>query len=383
MKILSIARKTLLELLREPLLSGLLLVFPPLLVILYAVAFGQTGGGLATYLNVLVLNQDAGASGAALCAAIRESAYAGQAVLAATEVQDRNAAEIVLREHKAALLLVIPADFSAALASGGANPAAITLVGDAGADMYVFAKSILDDIVQQFARAAAGQPLPAPVTYEFLPGTGTMSDFDYGVPGMIVFGTMFVTIATAMILVRERVKRTLLRLRLTRANSRDILLGITMAQLALATIQVPITFGVALLTGFDNHGAWLPAAVVVWLLTFSAVGLGLITACFAHNDGEAANLGAVVGVLMSLASGALYPAPPAPLAVIAGHEVQAYDFFPPALAAQALRQVLVIGEGWSAITYELVGLAILAALLLAVGVALYQKLQIGVGTLER
>ena len=60
MKALSIAGKSLRELTREPLLWGLLLFFPMFLVGFYYVAFGQTKEGLATYLTVLVVNEDAG-----------------------------------------------------------------------------------------------------------------------------------------------------------------------------------------------------------------------------------------------------------------------------------------------------------------------------------
>jgi len=62
MKALSIARKTLLELWREPLLLGLMLLFPTVIVGFYYIAFGQTKDGLSSYLSVLVVNDDAGAA---------------------------------------------------------------------------------------------------------------------------------------------------------------------------------------------------------------------------------------------------------------------------------------------------------------------------------
>ena len=45
LKALQIARKTLLEALREPQLYGLLLLFPAVLVLVYYVAFGGTSQG--------------------------------------------------------------------------------------------------------------------------------------------------------------------------------------------------------------------------------------------------------------------------------------------------------------------------------------------------
>ncbi len=374
MKILAIARKTLLELWREPLLIGLLLLFPVLLVIFYYVAFGQTKDGLASYLKLLVMNDDAGPAGTALVEAIRETEYNGDLVFDVTIATDRNTAEIALREHKAALLLVIPSDFTQSLTVQQA-PATVRLVGDASSDSFVFAQGFLDDLVQRFARQAAGRKEPTLVTYEFLPGTGTMSDFDFGVPGTIVFGVMFMTVATAMILVRERVSHTLRRLRLTRASARDLLLGITLALLIVSLVQAPLTLGAAVALGFHAQGSLVLAMGIVLLLGLSAIGLGLIVACFAHNDGEAANLGSVVGVMMALLSDALYPMPAAPVATIAGRTIELYDVLPPTHAGEAMRRVLIFGEGADTIVYELVMMAVLAALFLTVGVIFYRRVQ--------
>lgn len=374
MKILGIARKTLLELWREPLLIGLLLLFPVLLVAFYYVAFGQTKEGLATYLKLLVMNDDVGPTGAALVDVIRETEYDGDPVFDVVIATDRNVAEIALREHKAALLLVIPADFTQSL-TAQETPATVRLVGDVSSDTFVFAQGFLDDLVRRFARQVAGREEPALVMYEFLPSTGTMSDFDFGVPGTIVFGVMVMTIATAMIMVRERVNHTLRRLRLTRASARDLLLGVTLALLIVSLVQAPITFGAAVALGFHVQGSLVLAMGVVLLLGLSTVGLGLIVACFARNDGEAANLGTVAGVMMALLSDALYPMPATPIATIAGRTIELYDVLPPTHAGEAMRRVLIFGEGVDAITYELVMMVVLAALFLTVGVILYRQVQ--------
>jgi len=47
----------------EPKVYGLLLFFPALFVVVYYIAFGQTGKGLAQMLTISVVNQDAGPAG--------------------------------------------------------------------------------------------------------------------------------------------------------------------------------------------------------------------------------------------------------------------------------------------------------------------------------
>jgi ABC-2 type transport system permease protein len=376
MKALSVARKTILELWREPLLLGLLLFFPVALVGFYYVAFGQTEGGLATYLSLLVLNKDEGQISSELIEALRTTEWEGDPVFDVALVTDRRAAEIALRERKVALLLVIPPDFTAALSSG-AYPAELSLAGDPNSETFIFARSFLNGLLRKFVHQAAGwQDGSPPINYEFLPGTGTMSDFDFGVGGIVIFGVMFLMITTATVMVRENVAGTLRRLQLTGIGAGVLLLGVALSQMVAAAVQVPITFGSAVVMGFENNGSLLLAMVIGLLVALSAVGVGLIVACFARNDGEATNLASVALVPMVFLSGALFPMPAVPLFTIGGQTVELYDLLPATHAAEAMRQVLIFGAGPGDIAYELGMMTLLSVLLLAIGVALYQRLRL-------
>jgi len=389
-KALSIARKSLLEYLREPLLLGLLLFFPVVFVGFYYVAFGRTREGIATYLNLLVVNDDAGATaadgsrwlaGADLVEALRQVEWEGDPVFDVQAVRDRRAAEIALHERKVALLLAIPSDWSQKLlaVAGGAaeaSAATVSLVGDTGSDSFVFAASFLNGLLREFARQTAGwQAETLTVRYEFLPGTGTVSDFDFGVVGLIVFGVMFVIITTATMMVRENVTGTLQRLRLTRASAADLLTGMTLTQMVTAAVQIPLTLGAAVIMGFSSNGSLPLALGIGLLLNLSAVGLGLIVACFARNDGDAVNLGSGLLVPVVFLSDAIYPMPDAPLFTLAGRTVQIYDLLPTTHAASAMRRVLILGGGLEDIVYELTAMTLLSLILLAAGVWLYRRLK--------
>jgi ABC-2 type transport system permease protein len=436
MKALGIARKSLLELLREPLIFWLLLLFPAVFVGFYYIAFGRTDEGFATYLSLLAINEDAGATmpdgsywqaGEDLLAVVREAQWEGDPVFDLALVSDRRAAEIALRERKVALLLAIPPDFTDSLlvgASGieglsstsgieglsstsgieglsstsgieglsstsgieglsstsgieGLSPATVSLVGDPGSDSFVFAHSFLNWLTREYAQGVGGwQDDPLDITYEFLPGTGTMSDFDFGVVGLVVFGIMFVIITTSTVMVRENVAGTLLRLRLTRAGAADLLLGVTLAQMVAAAVQMPITFGAALAMGFRNNGSLLLAIGIGLLLNLSAVGLGLIVAAFARNDGDAVNIGSAVMVPMVFLTDAMYPMPAAPLFTIAGRTIEAYDLLPASHAAVAMRRVLIFGDGLANVAFELVAMTVLSLLLLGLGIVLYRRLRL-------
>lgn len=390
MKALAVSRKILLEYWREPLLLGLIFAFPVILLLFYYLAFGDTGQGMAKHLKIMALNQDSGALvagehinlGDQLIAQVVAARFEGLPIFDLQAVKDRREAEINLREHKAALLLVIEPDFSATLlsvASGSREAAAarLSLLGYPSSDLYIFARSLLEGLIAEFCRQALGwEHNSLALGYEFTPGTGTMSDFEFGVAGLIVFGIMFLTISTAMTLVREEVNGTLERLRLTGLTSLDLMVGVTGAQLVLGVLMVLVTFGSARLMGFQGKGSLLLAILVGVLLSLSAVGLGLVTACFSRNESEAANLGAVIGVMLALISGAMYPLPEIPLGTIAGQTIQLYDFLPPAHAARALQEILIFGKGFRAVGYELIGLTLLAVLILAASIGIYQRIKL-------
>lgn len=377
---LMVAWKSMLESWREPLLTLILLIFPATMIGLYYMAFGQTSQGLASILHVMVKNDDRGEMGARLVAEIENATYEGKRVFEVTLQPDEGMAEIALREGKSALLMVIPAEFSTRLEGLAAGQAGrlpeITFIGDLSSDTYSFSASFLEDYVRLFAEGTAGQPHAAEVTYAFVPGTGTMNDLQYGVPGLIVFGILFLIVSTAILLVRETSRHTLRRLRLTGIGSFPILAGTTLTQVVEGLLQILIAWGAALAFGFRSPGSLLLAVLICILFSFSAIGLGLITACFARDEGEAVNLATGILVPLAFLSGAVFPMPAAPLLKIGGQAVQAYDIFPSAHAAEALRRVLVFGEGIPSIIYPLTALVILSAITFACGVWLFQRIRL-------
>jgi ABC-type polysaccharide/polyol phosphate export permease len=392
LKALAISHKILLEYLREPLLLGLIFAFPVILLLFYAIAFGESNQGMAKYLKIMVLNQDIGATaldgkslnlGEEFIASIIAAQFEGFPIFDVTQVPAQSPAEIALREHKAAVLLVVPPDFSQVLlreaARGGtATSTKIFLVGYPSSDLYVFARNMIESLIAEFSNQISGSVNNNLVIgYEFISGSGTLSDFEFGVPGLIVFGIMFITISTTMTMVREEVNGTLTRLRLTGIKARDLILGVTGAQLVIGILMVPFTFGCAIAMGFRGNGSILLAILVGILLSLAAVGLGLMTACLARNDGEAANLSAIIGVMMVIVSGAMYPMPKAPITTIAGRTIQVYDLLPPAHASEALKRILIYGDGFGDIAYELAGLVALSIIILAAGIWIYQKVKLG------
>jgi ABC-2 type transport system permease protein len=377
-KALTIARKTLREAAREPLMLALLLLFPALLVARYSVSFNVGGAGLSQFLRLLALNQDRGAAGAQFATALHAAQYDGKPLFVVDAVASRDEAAPALAERKAALLVVIPPHFSARLDAGDAAP--LELVGDPTFDYYVFARSFLVGLAEQFAAEYRGLgALPPAYDLEFVSGTGTMSDLQFGIPGVLIFGVMIGVIYVAMIVVREQSSGTLDRLRLTRVRAADLVVGVALAEALLGAAQVLFAFGVAALFGFQGAGpgALALAALIGVLVSLTVTGLGLLTACFAKTDGQAAALATALMLPLVFLSGVVFPMPKMPVAEIGGRVFNAYDILPTTFAGEAMRRVLIFGDDPAHIGFELAALVALTGAFLALGVILYQRRRLG------
>jgi ABC-type polysaccharide/polyol phosphate export permease len=384
MNALRIARKTLLEYLREPQLLWIILLGPVVLTAVMYSIYLPARQQLSSYLRVIVHSEDEGPAGGQLIAAIREHRWDGDPVFRMLDSTDRETALVTLRENKAALLLEIPRDFSAALESAqrGEIPAvrpAISYTGDPLFMDYLFARGFIDPIARHFIWGQSGYGLPPDTAYEPLPGTGTNADFDSMIPGLLVFGMLFLIISTATTLVREENAHTLLRLRLTGDRSGTLLAGVGLAQVVLAVGMTLMGFGTALALGYGGGTELLQpyriAALIAICLLFSVpvIALGMIVGAYCRTDGDAANLGTLFLVPMVFLTGILFPMPQVPLFSIGSQVVNLYDIVPSSLAAEAIRRAVTFGEGPAALLYPLAGLLLETAVLLGLGLFLYQK----------
>ncbi len=362
MKILLVARKSLIEILREPQLLGLVLALPVLFLGLTAATY--TGSLLVTH-PVLVLAP--GDVGAPLVAELEAQRHVdGRPLLAVTPIASRAAADEALREQSATALLVLKGD-----------PASVpvTIVGDALNPRFYRAGILLDGAISRFVDRAAGRPEVIRLVEEPLAAAGPQSEFDLYAPGMIVFALLMLVPQTAMLVSRELRWKTLRRLRLSTLTTRDFLGGISLAQLAVAVVQVLLVFAAALAMGFHQQGSLLLAIVVGLAISLSAIGQGLLVACFVENDSQAANVGSTFTMLQVFLSGAFFQFPPITLFTLAGHQIDLFDVLPASHGFLALQQVLSYGAGLPEIAFRLAATFVLSALYFAAGVVIFRRLQ--------
>ncbi len=368
MKSLLVARKSLLEILREPGLLGLVLLLP--LVFVGIAAFGYSAPFLMTHHLWAIVQEE---SDLGLIEALRAERYPdGRSVFDVTVVTDQDAAQDALDSREITVLVEV--------GIGVDGRPLVTIHGDALYGRFYRASVVLDEAVQRYADRLVGRGVLVRIHEERYAPAGPENEFDYYAPGMMVFALLMIIPQTAMLVGRELRWGTLRRLRLSEVRTWELLLGISLAQMVIAVIQVLVVFLSALALGYNNHGSLILAIFVGLAISLSAIGMGLIVACFIENDSQAVNFGSTVTMVQVFVSGAFFPLPPLTLFTLFGHPIGIFDIFPASHGMLALQQVLNDGAGLGAIGFRLVAIVLLSGLTFAAGVLAFHRLKMGRGS---
>lgn len=360
MKMLLVARKSLLEIGREAQLLALTLLMPVLFIGITAASY--TYPLLATY-SILVVDPS------------RQSQPLLDRLRAQRYPDDRPTFAVNLAAGPAAIDTALKDQSAAAAVLIGKSGADVVIRGDALNLRFYRASIILERLITRYADELAGRSEMVRLVIHPLTPHSPQTDFDVYTPGIIIFALLLLIPQTATLVAREIRRRTLLRLRLTPLRAGDLLGGIGLAQLVVAVVQVTLVFVAAVGFGFHNQGALALAILVGVVISFSAIGLGLLTACFVENDSQAINMGSVVTMTQVFLSGSFYQLPPITLFTLAGHQIDLFDIFPATHGFLALQQVLTYGAGLPEIGFRLGAAVVLSALYVAVGVIIFQYRQ--------
>ena len=414
MKFISIAVKDFKELVRDRRGLFFILLFPIFFMMIFGFAFGGMGENNTPH-NIAVVNLDQGTLnstgsnvnyGNNLTAELQDQNYPQNndvKLFNVTTTTDSNAKDL-LRTRTVDAELVIPANFSDSVQSlinntiqsstgqtSSANASAnkitstLTISGDTSYIGFGVAQGTLVGFLSQYQQGIVTAITGAqPVQYintsvQSVAGTTSFTEFDFLAPGMMVFAILLLATTVAAILTREVESGTLLRLKISKMRSFDLLFGGLIPWSLVAGAQVVILLIVAIILGLKWQGSVysiLLAIVIGIIAGIASISLAMIIASFAKNDRQAANLGTLIVVPTAFITGSFFPLP-AEYVTVLGHTFQIYDILPWTHTLTALRSVLVYGSGWNVVSSDVIISAILALILFVIGVFLFSKTRLG------
>jgi ABC-2 type transport system permease protein len=362
---LAVAGKTLREQVRNPWLPLLAIGLGPFFVLLMWAFFPS--GGSTTY-PVVVVDSDTGASGGGIrsgdraVASLRSLTYdTGVPILDVRQVADLDHAQAEIEARRAVAFVELPEGFTRSLlaARQGTGAVPVRIGGDLGSPTYPVVAIMIADGLDRFARQETGRTALLDLTETPLGASGSRTEFELYVPGVLVFAIGLMMFAAATALAQETEAGTINRLVRAPISAAELLGGITIVQVLVGLVAGLASLGTAALLGFRSAGPiWM--ALPIWVLTsLSVIGLGLLVAAFTRSVAQAFLVANFPFGLFMFLSGTMFPVRGVPLFTLAGHEVNLLDLLPPRHAVNALTSVFSFGS--TSIGYELVMLTLLSA----------------------
>lgn len=408
MKTLSITFKDLRIFFKEPgywiYLILLPLIFIQLFTALFAASVGETSS--EERVRLVVVNQDT--SGVEAERFLRElDVTAGIDVIPATLEK----AEQDFRDARTTTYLVIPADFTAKIQSGGRAKIEIValdaqslgiqslrMLVDAAANDMMLEISILDSL-KQFAKMQSSAPAefqiydidtltaqaksqfessrarPLVNVIEEYPREESITEGDFSmaqfsVPGFAVLFAFLVAQATARSIYDEKKTGSFRRLLAAPLGKFQLLSGKLLPNLLVVLIQITIIFGASVLvlplTGMEPLSlGQSPGALVAisFCVALCSTSLGILIAAFARTEAQIGGFSALLLWLMGFLGGTMVPLDIMNSPVL----TTIAKFVPQSHAVEAYKDVLVRGAGFNNILPSLGILLGFSLLFFAIG----------------
>lgn len=367
MRIAAVIRKAFIMQLRDYWALLLTILSAPFFIFIYYVI---TSGGSVTYTVHYLYENTADSLGIkkVLTKELNSVQYSnGAQALEIKETNDTANTFRMIRDRNVDLMILFPVGFSDSLQRGGT--ADFSVFGEASNPKYsialIFTVTGIENIVSHFSHVK-----PAYTFNErFLGNSQAKTEFDVYVPGIFIFSIIMLILSASLSIIRDVEDKTMIRLKLSRMTVWDYLGGNTVVQWFIGMLSFALTYGLAVMLGFQSQGAFLPVMVVCSLTILSVLAICLILIAFCKNAAMVMIVGNFPLFILMFFTGSMIPLP--------RHELFAgfawNDILPPTHAVVALNKIFTFGATLKDIKYEIGMLLVLTFIYAMVGVYLFMK----------
>jgi ABC-2 type transport system permease protein len=302
-RLVAVARKEMLHLLRDPRSLGLAFVLPAVMVL----AFGWVITFDIRFIPMAVYDEDRTSASRALADAFTASTY----FRVVGHLERYGDAEPLIDRGAVRLVLVIPPRFAARLAEGGPAPVQ-ALVDGSDANTATFALTYAAGIVAAYSQKAllGGHPVTPRVTAETRVWYNEqLKSSTMIVPGLIAVIMMIIAaMLTSLTIAREWERGTMEQLAATPVHPAEVIVGKLLPYLAIGMIDV-------LITGFIGdavfqvpfRGSIVYFLVASFLFLLGTLSLGILVSAALKSQMLAVQVAMVVTYLPSfLLSGFMF-----------------------------------------------------------------------------
>lgn len=369
---------------KDPATLFLIVLFPLLLTLAFGFSFGAIGSSGETTYHIAVINQDTNSVGSqstdwSVHFIGNLSTHEILEVDLSYSPNDIEDAEAALLQGELSAIVIIPQDFGLSIDSYWDSPldssqwinVSLSLQLDQGS---MIINNLLPPVIQQALAETIYGPevstIQSPITVgspDFVE-VKKYTQFDYFVPGLFAFATIFLIMTISLNITMEKKLGLLKRIYLTPTRSSEIMMGLTLSNVITATVQTAIVFIMAFIMGYSpviTFGNILVAFLATIVFSLTCIGLGLIVGVISKNEGMSTGLSFVFIMPMMFLGTFVTLGEPTLL-----NKLMPSHYVTETLKALFLRQV----SPWSGIIWTNIGiLAAISACVFVLGILAFNK----------
>ena len=376
MKLISLIKKSIKEQLRHFLIFVLTISMAPFFVFVYYLIDEVS----QPHYDVLVINQDRGIEylsqqlnyGNLLIESVKTVARDSLGMPLTIKIaSNRSEAMNRLKNRKADALIILPEDFSERIHNltqkGETKRINIEFIGDLTNVDYMVSAIFANEILNEYVSKVTQRVNPVKITETSLGLSGKIDEFDLWVPGLLILSVIMLMFSAAIAIINEVENKTIIRLKLSKISSFELLSGISFVQVLVGLISVCLTLMVAVWLGFDASGSFFMLILIAVLTSISIIAFSLIVAAITKTANEVLVVANFPLFLFMFFTGAAFPMQGKALFSIAGYPITIQGLMSPTHAVSALKKVMIMEAGLTDIVPEIIALIFLTLLYFVIG----------------
>jgi ABC-2 type transport system permease protein len=384
MKFIAVIYKSLVEQFRSFWLLVLTVITAPFFVLVY----NLINESYKPSYDIVLVNEDKGTQvvstgiinlGDSLTAYIGRSLKTGFTFLKAGS---RSEAEKKINNKKADVVIVVPANFSSIMLGGERTSEALPeleFIGNLTDINYIIGAIGIYDGISIFFSAYLKTEPQFIMKETPIGASGSLSDFDLAVPGLLVFSIVMLMLSASSAFVAEVENRTIQRLKLSRLRTAEFLGGVSVVQLLVGILSILLTLVAAFSLGFHFEGNWLAFLIVAVLTCISIIAFSLIIAAFTRTVTQVLVVGNFPLFLFMFFTGAMFPVNAPEWFRIGDYGVSITGLMSPSHAVSALYDLLIMKKQLPELWPQLLCLIVISVVYFIIGVWFFNRRHMRVG----
>lgn len=383
MKVLSILKKFIIESIRDWKILIFTLVFGPLFVSIFYVAFNdkETTYKVGVYNKDIAVIDKNGTKvnvGKTLLDKLEnEKNSDGSPKYKLTVEKDLDKAKKNVRQQKYDIYIVFPENFSKSVLEQNddysISNTKLFAYGDISSQKYIISAIMINEDANKLINNTIGRKTTLQFVEEFVVTYKDRTEFEAAIPAAIFIGIIMILFTSAIALIKEVDSGTIRRIQISKASALEVLAALNISQIIIGIAEIALTLVMAFGVYKAKPGGSIGAILFVGILAcISVIPIGFIVASFSRTVSDILIYGNIPYALMFIFSGA-FPLPRLNILSIAGHAVAINDLLPTTSAMTALKMIMDEGAKLSNVSFQ-IGLTIFMTIIYyIIGLILFNK----------